>query len=568
MSDVHPLLAGCPREYWNELDAIHAAQAAVAGAVDELRDAFASVLDPGGRIPPDYWSLSLSPLLWTLLSFVFDHAATPGEGDPQTGAIPASGFSARNCIELIHDDARVQEWIRKHIDRALKSAAGPQEQSASLAREESRESTSRKTPARTHGPLGRLRRAFMPWEGHADIVHFAAPFTHAEARRMARASHGRIRRLAFPEHSARVVYSGAARQTLLAQCREKPLTSPLANIALPLAVGLAPSACVEQLDEVWHWVERQPLPRVVATVLGGERSPYFAALVARVRAEGGQLIGMQHGGYYGATDPFWYEMLEYAVCDRFATWGFRHQDKHTPMPAVRLSQLPRCEPPANPPGGGRPLRLLWVHDTNVGGTSSLAAIPHPRRQFAFEAELARSLGQVATGLGANVALRPYPRLPGPTALDPWRLAIPGLQVEPGAGRSLVTHAQLHDVSLFGFPGATGFIEHVHCGWPALIFCPPGFCPIRPEARAVFDSLKSSGLYAETEAELAAALRAFGAGGTQWWEAAERRAARELFQSTFCLTSTDPCADWAHGLMEWEISGRSNNEQTSDSSPIP
>lgn len=550
MSDPHPLLAACPREFWHQLEHVHAAQEFTAEAVDELIGAWANAVDPQARVPELYWRLCLAPLLWSLLSYIFDRLVDipdPNTGLP--GEFPEAGFSARETILLLHNKPDVQRWIDQAC-AAQSLGRTPDEISAAYSSQSIRRAgQGRKTPEVTHGILGRLRRSVMFWEGHAEIVHFGAPFTHAEARRMTRLSKGRIRRLPFPEHVSQLQWSGERRSSLVESLSSR-LNNALARFALPYVAAMAPTACLEQLEQVWHWVDKQALPKLVATVLGGERSPYFAALVARVKASQGKLVGIQHGGYYGATDRTWYERLENEFSDVYATWGYRQSDKQVPMPAVRLSQLRLKDQKVASPSADQSMRLFWAHDVNVGGSASLAAVPQFRRVNEYQQALAQGFGRVANKLGASVALRPYPRLPSADALDVWKQNIERLCIEPGAGRSLVAHASEHQLSVFGFPGATGFIEHIHVGLPAIIFCPPGLCPVRSEAVPIFDALIRTGLYVESESALEQSLQNFHSQRGAWWHTPERSAAREQFRRYFCLTSADPCNDWAAALIKW------------------
>ena len=72
---------------------------------------------------------------------------------------------------------------------------------------------------------------------------------------------------------------------------------------------------------------------------------YLASTVARLA--GKTIIGVQHGGHYGYIDDFsWVGQSEYALYEKFITWGWTHIDDHfpqcktIPLPSPKLSAQP------------------------------------------------------------------------------------------------------------------------------------------------------------------------------------------------------------------------------------
>lgn len=455
-------------------------------------------------------------------------------------------FSSREFVLRLQG----QPALRAAIDRLILPDADADADGSAIAAmtelQVDRARSGKKTPEALGGVTAVLRRGLLFWEGHAEVAHFAAPFSHAEARGLARRSRGRIRRLPLPEQSARLRYDGSLRRTLLKDLQARCVhCSPLVRAALAAVALLLPTAFVEQRGELEVWVAGRPLPRVLVSALGFERSPYFVALADRVHAAGGELLGMQHGGYYGQTDPSWYEHLENQINDRYCTWGYRQTARQVPMPAVRLTQL---APPALPVRPFKP-RMLLAYCANVSGSSTLARTPHYRREAELNAMLIAGVRSAQAQQSFELALRPYPRMGRDFVVGDWQRELPQVAIEPSAGRSLFEHAAAYELTLFNFPGATGFLEFIHADRPAAIFCPSGFCPVRPAARAAFQQLIDAGLYATDEASFTELVANWTREGRHWWQQPQRVAARHAFRAEFALSSPQAVDDWCRFLLE-------------------
>lgn len=553
----------CPPGYWRTAACIGQAQALVASAVDELLPLLGGHLDPQGQWTQRFWRMALGPYLWSLLSYACDRMAEePAAGQVETPAPPAPAhlfFSSREFVLTLSDGGALQAWLDTAFDTTRSAGTYPDTWSA-LRFE--RRTSHKRTPEAAVSWKARLRRLVFTWEGSADIVHYAAPFSHANARRLTRQSRGRIRRLSCPEQTSLQRYDGAVRQALYAHCRTGAL-SPLADHALAVVCALLPTAFVEQLDELHRWTDGQQLPSLLVSALGHERSPYFVALADRACARGAAMVGIQHGGYYGQTDPTWSEIVETQISDHYCTWGYRHHPKHRPMPSIRLAQL---ETGSNPALGGK--RLLWAYAANVTGATLLSAIPHFRRAVELNDYFIAALDKAKIRLGFELALRPYPRGVDPLIED-WTQRVAGLVLEPGKGRSLLEHAAEHDLTVFSFPGATGFLEFLHADRPAILFSPDDLCPLRPQAQAVFQALADVGLYATDAAAFERSVEEFMRDGERWWHAPQRRQARERFREEFALSGTDIVPVWATQLQEWADATRMRQTtQDAPSSKIP
>lgn len=546
-SSVHPL-ANCARAYWLDDAGCEAADRAVTTAVEELLALLSAALDPRCEWSPRFWRMALGSFLWALLSHVFDHAAdeTPTRLAPRALGEADVNFSGRDFVLRLPVEADLQTWLDAVTAGASAEASFERALNACRGLQLSRARTGRKTPEALEGGVARLRRAVLFWEGHGQIGHYAAPFSHAEARGLTLRSGGRIRRLPCPERSSMLRYDGAAREalarTLVGRCTS---SSALTRLALGPCVALLPTAFCEQRAELERWAARRPLPRVLASALGFERSPYFVALADRAVAAGGTLVGIQHGGYYGQTDPTWSERLENQVSDRYCTWGYRHRPQHVPMPSIRLSQLKAR--PSSRRAFGR--RALWAYSATVAGATLLARVPHYRREAELNDVFIAAVRSARQACEFTLALRPYPRLGRDLMADAWRHQLADVAIEPAAGRTLLEHAAAYDLTIFNFPGATGFLEFLQADRPALIFCPPSFCPVRREAQSVYELLIETGLYAVDIEGFRRSIAEWCRLGPEWWNEPTRLHAREAFRREYARTSTQTVTEWARFLQD-------------------
>ncbi len=549
----HPLSAQCRREYWISGADCAAAQRAVSLAVEELLTAIADDLDPAHEWSPRFWRMGLGSTLWALVSFVFDRVCDPAVPlDQRPTPNPADiCFSARDLMLRLETGGSAPTWVSRAIAEGTAQGALAYviDTCGALAINRRLGAGARSVRARNR-LLSRARSWLLFWEGEGDIGHFAAPFSQFESLQLALRSRGRIRKMRCPERSSELRYDGSLRAGLA--CRlvaALQAGSPLAQLAAAPVAALAPTALVEQIDELRTWLARQHRPRVLATALGFERSPYFNALADRVGRAGGKLVGMQHGGCYGQTDPSWSESLENQIGDVFCTWGYRHQASHQPMPSLRLGQLRAAKVAARPFAG----RALLAHNGYSGPVMGLSQVPHPRRERELDLALISGIEDAQAATPFTLTLRPYPRLGRDLLGEAWKNRSPQIRIEAPGGRLLVEHAQAHDLTIFSFPGATGFLEFMHLDMPAIIFCPQDICPIRTQAQPAFQALIDAGLYATDSQSFQAIIAQWLAQGNAWWRAPRRAAARARFRAEFAYTSDAAVAQWARFLCEYAAS---------------
>lgn len=531
---AHPLEPSCARDYWMRGGDMAAAQQAIGAATHELQQILGDALDRlhQERHGVDYWERLIGSFAWQLVCYVFDRVCDP-LADMSIPALTADDvcYSGRDFVNRVIErkplcvllDA-VLAQPSQQMDQALDAACGGFSCGSDLA------------PA-AHGERlsARLRRQLTPWEGSGRVTHYGAPFTQWQAIALALRSGGAIRRAKFSETGRQRRYDPAMRRRLR-QLTDRVTDSPTAAVALPIAAWLLPTAFVEQYRALQ--VEIAPLERsrtrVVATAQGFSRSPAFSLYAARAAERGARIVGLQHGGFYGQMEETWNEIAEHDHCDVFCTWGYRYRAHDVPMPAPRLGKLKRRQTVIK-----HPQALLWAMCARLFMVHVNASVPHYRRYEELNLRGMDAMRGVLAEQPWELRIRPYPRTRQDPMLTAWSQSLPRTRVDDGNGADLLTHAADCALIIFNFPGATGFLECIRTGTPALIYCPEDIVPVRPEARDIYQRLVEVGLYARTPGELVATLAERQRQGPEWWDMPTRKAARQAFRSHFAWDGDEP-----------------------------
>lgn len=547
----HPLWPRCTRDYWRTEEGCDEAQRAVEHAVEEWLALLPAALHATEEWTPLFWRMGLSSVLWGVISVVFDRssdAASMPEGAAAPRFQPADlCFNARDLDVALPENRALIEWIARTTSSADASAALARSVECFEGWQIDRPGNGRNTPGYVHGIAANVRRWFRPAEGFGEIAHYCSPLRDADVTRGLYArSGGRIRLLHCPDVSARLRYDGAARAQIAARLLSASADrGALTRLSIGPVIALLPTAFIEQRAELRSWVATQRLPRVLVSGLGFQRSPYFAALCDRACARGARMVGVQHGGYYGQTDPTAVERIEKRICDLYCTWGYRHQTRDRPLPVLRLHAMAIPARPARPFAA----RALLAYSGNDAGPTLLARLPHYRQQGEAVAALIQALRDARARTPVQFALRPHPREGHDAMPEIWARELPDAVIERPSGRSLLQHSDEHDLTIFNFPGATGFLELLHADRSAMIVCPPELCPLRPEARPAFARLQAVGLYHPDIESFVRALGDWASIGLAWWEAPERRAACAAFRREFALSDPQPLARWGDFLVD-------------------
>lgn len=265
-------------------------------------------------------------------------------------------------------------------------------------------------------------------------------------------------------------------------------------------------------------------PQVIVTGLGGFWNTYFAIWMAECQRHGTRVIGVQHGGCYGERDQTSFEHHERRIADRYATWGWREDEKTVPLPAARLSGIPKFSRSPNGP-------VLWVGTSDSPHCYQLGPRPVGLQFLQYFETQKRFAAHLNGHVAANTLFRPYPADFG------WK-NLPGSDAAPMAVQTDDFSATFWErvrqsrLVVVDHPGSTTFLEALAAGRPVLCFCASDLFDIRPSAQPFYDDLERAGIYHRSIESAADTLNQNFDDIEAWWLDPTRQTAIAAFREHF------------------------------------
>ena len=322
------------------------------------------------------------------------------------------------------------------------------------------------------------------------------------------------------------VTSRPADAALRANLAATPCDTNLGRLTLTLLAANLPTALVEEWRGRAEALEGLgPSPKVIITGLGSYWNTDFAIWSATARRAGSRYIGVQHGGTYGEREACSFEEHERDVSDAYITWGWSEDIKTVPLPAPRLSGIPRRRRPVTEGP------ILWVGTSDTPYVYQLGPRPVGPQFLSYFASQRAFLAGLDAGTRSQVLFRPYPNAFG------WDDQ-PGLS-EPAVGvcvddLSKVFHQRMAEARLVVVDhlGSTTILEALSANIPVLCFGSPEDFDIRTSAQARYDLLAEQGLYYRSAGAAATAVNRIAADIPAWWAAPDRQHAARAFADTY------------------------------------
>lgn len=266
--------------------------------------------------------------------------------------------------------------------------------------------------------------------------------------------------------------------------------------------------------------------------------------IAAAKADGREVIDLQHAVHYGFTSATTYTELEYSHCDRFVTWGWSRLPEHpfhrrvatVPLPTPFLSERRRewrSLLAGYVPGRAHAHDVLLMTDKfqdypATAGTNRLS-----RNDFIpdFAVDLGALVGALC-GAELSVLHKPFDR-PSREALRHSVRELSGRHegrycvyegIDKGLTRELIESCGM---IVWDEPG-TGWFECLVSGIPTLLYWPRIYNAEEPYAREDFARMEAAGLVHRRPESLAAAVGAFRRDPSAWMGDAARRGKAEEF----------------------------------------
>jgi hypothetical protein len=284
-------------------------------------------------------------------------------------------------------------------------------------------------------------------------------------------------------------------------------------------------------------------PRVIASSTGWVFNEALKFLGAEFSEEGTKLVGCQHGGGYGFYRRMPTEILETAIADVYATYGWGGKGgRFRALPFPRMRRL-EAAGARRAPAEAR--RLYFVGNNMPLYPYQFSNVPFGTEVGTYLDDQAAFLRALPSAAAAAATVRSYPMDWGLKAAERLRREFPDLEHEP-KGLSLVR----------GFTGArlvvmdcltTSFLEALAFDVPTLIFCPPRMVEPRPESREDLAVLKEAGIYLESPEAAARRAGELLADPMIWWMSPAVRRARAHWAARHCGLAGAWPGDWADML---------------------
>ncbi|WP_426208436.1 LIC12162 family transferase [Massilia sp. TWP1-3-3] len=277
--------------------------------------------------------------------------------------------------------------------------------------------------------------------------------------------------------------------------------------------------------------------KAICSANGWYYDEIFKRWAAASALRGTALLGIQHGGNYGALAMMPSEEHEIAITDRYYTWGWQRTGcaaMVAPMPAPKL--IGRAARSACPGGG-----ILWVATI---APRYLVQFPWVPGDFATYLDWQqRFAGALDAATFARLRLRPHREDNQWQLVDRLAASFPQLPVE---GWDVSFEQSMRQCELYVCDHlSTTFIEALAANTPTILFWETRSNKLRQEAVPYYALLREAGILFDDPAAAAAAVNAVMATGAEiWWAAPERQRAVAAFCARFACTD-------AHALDAWD-----------------
>lgn len=298
-----------------------------------------------------------------------------------------------------------------------------------------------------------------------------------------------------------------------------------------------PSALVEDFGSHVD-AARRGYPGAAAAVCSANAWHYdeiFKHAAVKHLRNGAELLGVQHGGNYGALELMLFEEHEIAVVDRYYTWGWIREAAGVEvkaMPAAKLLQRTRLR------ADNSLQKCLW-------GTTAMPRylVTYPFTPEAFEAYLdwqSRFLTSLTPDVLARLRLRPHYEDYGWHIVDRLEQRVRGLERDDWrcSFPDSLARSRIYICDHL----STTFLEALSSGKPTLLFWSERDNKLRPEAVSYFQGLRNAGVLFHSPEEAAAELQCAARDVEAWWSESKVSAV-----GTFCqrFARTD-----ASGFQIW------------------
>ena len=293
-------------------------------------------------------------------------------------------------------------------------------------------------------------------------------------------------------------------------------------------------------------------PKVILTAVAYHTNEAFKFWAAHHVGKGVKLVGIQHGGFYGAGLWFSSEDHELRICDRFYTWGWKPENSTIakPLPAIKLNAIILK---AKPKRNGRLLMVLsalpryFYHMYSVYISAS-GVLSYFEDQYNF----VKSLSEENQKL---LLVRLYQHDYEWSQKERWQEKFPKVECYSGP-LPILSQLKQSRLCIVTYAG-TSYLETLAANFPTILFWNPKHWELRPQAQSYFDQLRRAGILYDNSESAAAKVNEICDDPSLWWEQPNIQAARARFCGQFACISKDWSSVWKKELKRLESQSSPN-----------
>ena len=257
-----------------------------------------------------------------------------------------------------------------------------------------------------------------------------------------------------------------------------------------------------------------------------------------------RLLGVQHGGLYGAGLCCAMEEHEIRSSDAFYTWGWRSDEFQNtkPLAAARLNFIRSVRSNANgtilSSLTAMPRYSYHLYSAPIGATGVSAYFDDQYRFVKTLVPQAQKLLIIRFFDEGNDGWDQKSR---------WMDRFPDLKYDDGM---MDIRKRLRESRLFiGTYNATAYLETFAANFPTVLFWNPHHWEVRGSAKPYFEELKKVGILHDTPEAAAQKVNEVFADPLSWWRQPEIQGAKDRFCRQFADVSDEWLSQWSEELKQ-------------------
>ncbi|MDB9891137.1 hypothetical protein OAD74_07160 [Alphaproteobacteria bacterium] len=269
----------------------------------------------------------------------------------------------------------------------------------------------------------------------------------------------------------------------------------------------------------------------------------FLAVALKENNKNGEVVGVQHGGHYGYIDAMSsHAEFEYAVCDKFVTWGWSEFEQTLPtataikLPSPRLSNIDWIVP-KNKKFQGRKILFMpnLLHRFPVLTTCGHSRIDFRDKIFSSRLALIEKMSEAAS----YIDIKPYNKNDYEFAKEDYLLleqvAKKNVKIigstQKGLTASLI---EGYDLIVWDQIG-TGTLDCFVAGIPCLVYWDEIYSKPSSSSLSHVNNLRENGLVHSNSDRIAEEISLAFVDLNAWMNTDSRKAAIKRFVSAYALT---------------------------------